>query len=160
MNFPYAEAQQRVEKGGLDHASHRWLSERCISIRFEEVRYQLASAMLAVLATLLISASAIAAERGFSNYDGDTFKATFRIANIDTPEIRAKCDAERELALRAKAFTGGFLKQGNVMITQVGIGKYGRVLATVGRGEEDLGEALIAAGLARRWKGRRESWCE
>jgi hypothetical protein len=26
-----------------------------------------------------------AKERGFSNYDGDTFNATFRIANIDTP---------------------------------------------------------------------------
>ena len=112
------------------------------------------------LALLLIHSYANAAERGFSNYDGDTFKATFRIANIDTPEIRAKCDAERELALRGKAFTADFLKQGDVVITQVGVGKYGRVIATVQRGDEDLGEALIAAGLARRWKGRRESWCE
>jgi micrococcal nuclease len=112
------------------------------------------------LAILLISTPANAAERGFSNYDGDTFKATFRIANIDTPEIIGKCDAERELALKAKALTADFLKQGDVVITQVGVGKYGRVLATVRRGDNDLGEALIAAGLAREWKGRRESWCE
>jgi endonuclease YncB( thermonuclease family) len=114
-----------------------------------------------ILAILLISAPAHAAERGFSNYDDDTFKATFRIANIDTPEIRAnKCDAERVLALKAKTFTADILKRGGVVITQVGVGKYGRVLATVRRGDEDLGEALIAAGLARKRKGRRDSWCD
>jgi micrococcal nuclease len=114
---------------------------------------------LLVALTIQVGASANAAERGFSNYDGDTFKATFRIANIDTAEMRAKCDAERELAIQAKAFTHEFLKQGDIVITQTGVDRYGRILATVQRRGEDLGEALIAAGLARKWKGRRESWC-
>jgi micrococcal nuclease len=37
--------------------------------------------------------------------------------------------------------------------------RYGRTLARVAVGGADLGEALIAAGLARRWDGRRRPWC-
>lgn len=29
----------------------------------------------------------VGARGGFTNYDGDTFRATFRVSNIDTPEI-------------------------------------------------------------------------
>lgn len=28
-----------------------------------------------------------ARDPGFTNYDGDTFRATFRVSNIDAPEI-------------------------------------------------------------------------
>lgn len=102
---------------------------------------------------------ALSADRGFANYDGDTLRATFRIENIDTPEIKGACDAEKKLAIRAKDFTKAWLAKGRVTIQQTGIDKYGRVLARVERNGEDLGEALIAAGLARPWKGRREKWC-
>jgi hypothetical protein len=43
--------------------------------------------------------AAEAREDCFRNYDGDTFRATFRIANIDAPEIEGKCDQERKLAI-------------------------------------------------------------
>jgi micrococcal nuclease len=114
---------------------------------------------LSVCLSLTVAASAAAADRGFSNYDGDTLRATFRLENIDTPEIKGACAAEKKLALRAKDFTQAWLAKGQVTIQQTGIDKYGRVLARVARNGEDLGEALIAAGLARPWKGRRESWC-
>jgi endonuclease YncB( thermonuclease family) len=107
----------------------------------------------------VISRPVDARDRGFTNYDGDTFRATFRIANIDTPEIKGKCDAERALALKAKIFTQVFLKRGNVVIRQTGTVRYGRILAVVSVAADDLGKALIAAGLARPWKGRREKWC-
>ena len=116
--------------------------------------------MMMVLAVGGLAMSAHAADRGFTNYDGDTFRATFRIANIDTPEIKGECDAERELAQRAKVFTERFLAQGNIVIRQSGIDRYGRVLAVVSREGHDLGEALIAEGLARPWKGKREQWCK
>ena len=116
--------------------------------------------MMMVLAVGGLAMSAHAADRGFTNYDGDTFRATFRIANIDTPEIKGECDAERELAQRAKVFTERFLAQGNIVIIQSGIDRYGRVLAVVSREGHDLGEALIAEGLARPWKGKREQWCK
>ena len=121
---------------------------------------RVAACGLAMALALALSVSAHARVRGYSIYDGDTFRATFRIANIDTPELKGKCAHEIELAERAKLFTQQFLAQGDVVITQTGVDRYGRVLATVRRGDEDLGAALIAAGLARAWRGRRESWCD
>ena len=106
-----------------------------------------------------IAGAAEARDRAFINYDGDTFRATFRIANIDTPEIEGKCEAERDLAQKAKLFTERFLARGDVVIRQTGVDRYGRILALVTSDQQDLGEALIAAGLARTWKGRREQWC-
>lgn len=39
----------------------------------------------AILLTAAVTSQAAGADRGFTNYDGDTFRATFRIENIDTP---------------------------------------------------------------------------
>lgn len=114
------------------------------------------------LAMLLSITPALSADRGFNNYDGDTFRATFRIANIDSPEIAGQCDAERRLALQARDFTRAWLAKGGVTIKQDpkrGVDKYGRILVTVERSGEDLGVALIKAGLARPWEGRRQPWC-
>jgi len=116
-------------------------------------------AVFLLFSTLFLSAMTQAAERGFSNYDGDTFKATFRIANVDTPEIKGKCPSETELAKKAQAFTKDFLAQNNLVITQTGVDRYGRILVTVQHNGVDLGEVLVAAGLAREWTGKRESWC-
>ncbi len=116
---------------------------------------------LALLLTLL-ALPAYAAERGFSAYDGDTFRATFRIANIDAPEIQGQCDSERKLAIQARDFTRAWLAKGKAIIRQDpkrGVDPYGRILVIVERDGEDLGEALISKGLARRWDGKRRSWC-
>jgi endonuclease YncB( thermonuclease family) len=102
---------------------------------------------------------ALAASRGFVNYDGDTLRATFRIANIDAPEIKGQCDDERRLAIKAREFTRVWLAKGRVTIKQTGVDRYGRILALVERNGEDLGKALIAARLARPWVGRRQPWC-
>jgi endonuclease YncB( thermonuclease family) len=112
-----------------------------------------------VFAACLAAPSFAASDRGFANYDGDTVRATFRIANIDAPEIQGKCDYERKLAVQAKEFTRVWLAKGHVTIKQTGIDRYGRVLATVERNGEDLGEALIKAKLARPWVGKRQPWC-
>ena len=39
-----------------------------------------------------------AKEPGFINYDGDTFKATFRLQGVDTPELKGKCAYEISIA--------------------------------------------------------------
>ena len=109
----------------------------------------------------MLSSAALAADN-IRVADGDTFTAKVRISNIDTPEIKGACAYERDLAQRAKAFTGEWLSKGNVVIRQDakrGTDRYGRMLARVERGGKDLGEALIAAGLARPWRGKREPWC-
>lgn len=121
------------------------------------LRNHLAGIALCIICT--VSAAAEARDPGFQNYDGDTFRATFRISNIDAPEIKGQCDAERKMAQSARVFTERFLARGHVIIKQNGVDQYGRVLATVEAGGKDLGQALIDARLARPWKGKRETWC-
>lgn len=94
----------------------------------------------------------------------ETLALNIRLAGIDTPEIRGKCDAEKQLAKKAQDFTRRFIAEGPVMVTTEGVGKYGRVIAKVESlirlNDTDLGEALIKAGLAWRWPPKPgETWC-
>jgi micrococcal nuclease len=108
-------------------------------------------------------------------YDGDTFyadaldcgwgvsvnKPKFRIARIDTPEKgwRAKTDAERELSKKATAFLKDKLmnSQEVLIYSDLGRGKYGRLLVEVVCDGINAGDALIEAGLARRYDGGTKS---
>jgi endonuclease YncB( thermonuclease family) len=91
-----------------------------------------------------------------------------RLAGIDAPELKGKCDHERDLARRARAHLLARLDPaaagaGTVRLWDVRYGKFaGRVLARVETQDgADLGQDLIAAGLARPYDGRRRaSWCE
>lgn len=96
--------------------------------------------------------------------DGDTFKLngeTIRVQNIDSPEISpCRCQLECDLGYRAKEFAERFLEGGPIVLERASRrDKYNRVLARVSVDGADLGEALIAAGLARKWEGRRRPWC-
>ena len=100
--------------------------------------------------------------------DGDTIVAGrehIRIANIDAPETRhAQCDAELRLGLAAKHRLEILLAAGDIEAHQAYANRprdrYGRTLATITVDGEDVGEILIAEGLARRWDGRRHPWCD
>jgi endonuclease YncB( thermonuclease family) len=105
----------------------------------------------------------------FRVIDGDTLEdmaadVTYRIVNIDTPETgpRARCPAERALGDRATQQARGLIAAaGNVELRPTGrIDRYGRTIAFVLIDGRDLGETLIANGLARPWRGRREPWCD
>jgi micrococcal nuclease len=96
--------------------------------------------------------------------DGDGIKCpeigAVRIVNIDAPELfKPKCEAERQLAIKARDFVAEFVRE-PVEVIPTGGKTWGRTLAYVRRGSEDLGEELIARNLARRWAGRRKSWCD
>jgi endonuclease YncB( thermonuclease family) len=101
--------------------------------------------------------------------DGDTIRfgsEAVRIANIDTPEIhRAKCDAEKLLGLVAKRRLVELLSKGDVTINRGDPGsgrlkdRHGRTLATLEVAGNDIGEIMIAEGLARPWSGKRQPWC-
>ncbi len=115
-------------------------------------------------AALLFSLTALIAV-----IDGDTFDVgaeRVRIANIDAPELhRAKCDAEKRLAVLAKKRLEELLA-GDIEIVPGDLGtgrkkdRNGRTLATIRIGGVDIGEQLIAEGLVRPWEGKRKSWCE
>ncbi len=99
--------------------------------------------------------------------DGDTIacgKQHVRIVNVDTPELGAgaRCPAEAALAERARRFTAEQIAGTNVEIRpdpKRPHDRWGRTLARVIVDGIDLGEALVAAGLARAWDGRRRPWC-
>lgn len=100
--------------------------------------------------------------------DGDTLRhgeLVIRIENIDAPETggRAKCSAERRLGNMAKRRASELLAAGGADVVFVP-GKrlrdrYGRSLGRIVIAGRDLGETLIAEGLARRWNGKRRPWC-
>lgn len=101
--------------------------------------------------------------------DGDTFEdiaanVTYRIENIDTPETgsRARCAAERDLGNQAtRAARTLIANAGDFEIHATGrIDRYGRAIALVLVDGRDFGQTLIAEGLARPWRGRREPWCD
>lgn len=97
-------------------------------------------------------------------WDGDTIRIgaeSIRLLNIDAPEIgdKARCQYEAALATQARNRLVAILSSGDVVIVRHGLDKYGRTLAVVLVDGNDAGDALVAAGLARTWTGRREPWC-
>jgi|CXWL01.1.fsa_nt_gi endonuclease YncB( thermonuclease family) len=100
--------------------------------------------------------------------DGDTLEdlstgERIRLANIDTAEMRdgARCDAERAHGERARTALRSLLAGADqVSVRRTGReDSFGRTIGYVLIDGRDVGRALIAEGLARPWRGRREPWC-
>jgi endonuclease YncB( thermonuclease family) len=99
-------------------------------------------------------------------WDGDTVRIGFgsgservRLAHIDAPEIDGQCRSEIERARMAQARLAELLRGRHLAIGRAGIDRHGRTLATLEVAGVDLGEILVAEGLARMWSGRRHRWC-
>ena len=109
-----------------------------------------------------------------SIYDGDTFRANIkdwppimgeripvRIAGIDTPELKGKCEKEKRLGREAKQFTVTMLRPGKIIeLRDIKRGKYFRLVASVFVDGKSLGDELIKAGMARPYDGgKKKGWC-
>jgi len=111
------------------------------------------------------AAVTLVSDRACRAIDGDTIDCgavRVRLVNVDTPELAGACPAEIALAARARDFTAARLAAGPVEIKpdpKRPRDRYGRALALVIVEGRDIGEDLIAAGMARRWDGRRRPWC-
>ena len=106
-------------------------------------------------------------------YDGDTITVnidqwppivgqaiSIRVRGVDTPEIRGKCQAEKDLARRAKSYTAAAVKYGQVTLKNLERGKYFRIVADVEVNGKPLAAALISQGLGRPYDGgKRKGWC-
>jgi len=93
---------------------------------------------------------------------GQRVTVSVRLAGIDAPEIRGRCASERARARRARDFLIRRMATGRIALADIQYGKYaGRVVARLLDGDgADLGAALLAAGLARPYAGRRRgTWC-
>lgn len=123
---------------------------------------------MTIAALLLTIVTTDAATASVRVIDGDTVVIdgeTIRILNIDTPEIRhAQCDAELRLGRVAKRRLEELLAGGEPVLTRGDHGrvidKYGRTLAAIVVNGDDVGGILVREGIARRWTGKRQPWCE
>jgi micrococcal nuclease len=106
--------------------------------------------------------------------DGDTFLAeaivwpghsvrvNVRIRGIDAPEMKARCDVERDAALRAREALASLFGEGPIAISNISGAKYyGRVLADVTTADgQGVASVLLGEKLVRPYGGgRREAWC-
>jgi hypothetical protein len=97
--------------------------------------------------------------------DGDTFwigGRKVRIAGIDAPETHDyRCWSELELGERAARDLQALLNSGAVTMTSIDRDRdvYGRLLRNVQVNGRDVGETLIAGGVARAYAGGRRPWC-
>lgn len=110
--------------------------------------------------SLVWAASARLIDGGAIEMNGEII----RISNIETPGIRtAECEAERRLGMRARKRVRELVRSGSIAVQQserVYVGSQpGRLHAKVEIDGADLGNKLIAEGLARPWTGKRRSWC-
>lgn len=151
----------------------------------EPVCRRITSALLsAALCLLVVMQADAASEPGYGPYpaklvrviDGDTVELDvllwpglvqrihLRLAGINTPERRGRhlTACERQAARAATKFTLAFLQNASTLLVKdIHLGKYaGRVLGRISGDGDDLGAALVAAGLARPYEGgRRGPWC-
>lgn len=110
-----------------------------------------------------------------SIYDGDTFRANIkeypeiigyrigiRVNGIDTPEMRGKCQKEKDLARKAKQFSVAHLRSAKrIELRNMKRGKYFRIVADVYVDQQNLGDLLIKNSLAVPYDGghKGKDWC-
>lgn len=83
--------------------------------------------------------------------DGDTVSADFRLLGADALERKQQCEGNgrcEPCGKTAQDVAARLLKEGNAVITLTGAITYGRPVAAVTIGGKDLGEEMIARGLA------------
>ena len=80
-----------------------------------------------------------------------------RINGIDTPELRGKCDKEKQLARLA---LGHLRAAKSIALKNIKRGKYFRLIADVYVDGASLGEQLIKQGHAAKYIGKaKKAWC-
>ncbi len=108
-------------------------------------------------------------------YDGDTCTVSLpgvhrlfgdhisvRIAGIDTPEIKGKCEQEKALAATARDLVNRMLAHASTInLEDLGRDKYFRVLARITVDGQDVGAELLSLGLAVPYNGggKTAAWC-
>lgn len=86
-----------------------------------------------------------------------------RIIGIDTPELRGKCQKEKDLALAAKAFLAFTLEKEPVVYKLSGWDKYGgRAVGDIIIHGVSISEEMIRRGYAVPYtgQGKKKNWCE
>ena len=139
-------------------------------------KYLLLVVILAILpAQAAPQYGTVTVSKVISVYDGDTFRVNIdslppivgkniaiRVNGVDTPEIRGKCQYEKDLALEARDFVRGKLANAKeIKLTNLQRGKYFRVVANVVIDGVSLEQELLDNELAYEYSGGKKlSWCK
>ncbi|BBN59294.1 thermonuclease family protein [Hydrogenovibrio marinus] len=140
--------------------------------------------LLLAMALMVISVGSFATEKTYGSamvsevtsiYDGDTFRVNIngwpavvghhipiRLNGADTPEMRGKCQFEKDLARQAKQFTVSQLRSAKVIeLKNIMRGKYFRLVADVYVDGKSLAEELLQRKLAVAYEGgTKTNWCQ
>jgi endonuclease YncB( thermonuclease family) len=99
--------------------------------------------------------------------DGDTVVwhgKHIRIENLDAPEIgeHSRCALELQRGQAAKRFAIRLVQTGRTfeLYGFDHIDRFGRTVARLKIDGRDFGELMMAAGVARPWRGRTSDWCD
>lgn len=110
--------------------------------------------------------------RGIEAYDGDTirlaqllningqikiYEFSVRINGIDCPELRTKNTVEKRCSLIAKQFAHDFVHDKRVVLSNIGVDKYGRVLADVNVDGVDLATEMVNRRYAVSYDGKKKN---
>jgi endonuclease YncB( thermonuclease family) len=85
-----------------------------------------------------------------------------RLRNVDAPELKGQCEAERASAIQARERLAALVGAGPVELRRISGDKYfGRVLADLASPTEpDIAKRLLREGLVDAYDGgRRRNWC-
>jgi endonuclease YncB( thermonuclease family) len=95
--------------------------------------------------------------------DGDTIRIgdqKVTIAGIAVPQIQdAQCPGERTRGIAAAVRLAGLLNGGKVTVGRAFLDDYGRQVRKVKVDGDDVGNAMIDAGVARDFDGKKQDWC-
>ena len=90
--------------------------------------------------------------------DGDSVSMQMRIAGIDTPEIKQKCQKTKFKTIDCGRLAKDYLKQvlknlpDKLLIEPTGIDHYNRILVKVYKDNIDIGKLMVEAGMAYSYK--------
>ena len=143
------------------------------------MQHSIVISALAVIFSFAVQAApqygTVTVSKVISVYDGDTFRVNIdslppivgkniaiRVNGVDTPEIRGKCQYEKNLALEARDFVRGKLANAKeIKLTNLQRGKYFRVVANVLVDGVSLEQELLDNKLAYSYDGGKKlSWCK
>ena len=77
-----------------------------------------------------------------------------RIAGIDTPEIKQKCEMEQGKSIDCGVLTKDYLHKllesepGDLVIKPIGVDYYHRILIRLFKGETDIGKKMVEEGMS------------
>ena len=89
-------------------------------------------------------------------------KVPIRIFGLDTPEMRARCEIEKQMAVNARDYLQTFLKGKQIDLRDCKRDDFYRLICSVKAEGEDVATKMIAEDLAYPYEGKskRKNWCK